>query len=922
MPTVSELVVTVSADTRDLDAGIAKAEQSVGGLGSSLKSGIGAGIGMGALDLAIGAITTGMGALKTAVIDVNGSLEQSQIAFTTMLGSGEKAESFLKELQNFAAATPFEFPDLVSASKRMLAFGFESKQVVPLLTAVGDAVAAVGGGAETIDGVTTAIGQMQAKGKVSAEEMGQLAERGIPAWDMLAKKMGVTVPEAMEAVSKGAVKAGTFIEAFQEGAADRFGGMMEKQSATFSGAMSTIADSVTMATATAFKPFFQLLSQGAVALSKFVQSEDFTRWAGAVAAAIGTAVAALTSLISYLGFASSEGDHMNDFLSEMPTAIQPFVAAIGFAVAAITALATVLSGPFDESANTAYQHLVAMFGPDMAQAIVSFSAGAVEAIGALGEFILEEFGVVFDWWAENWPMIEQVVETVLLGMALLWNEHGEEIMRIVRDVWTIISTVIDLALKNLLSLITIALKLLTGDWQGAWDEAVRALERTVLAWQTILSAAFDLIYTLVDTATGGLLTKIGTWLTETKTAITTGWNAIVTATTDAWTGTTSMLSVITAGWTQITDLTRRTLSGDPNALLELVQIGWGLIKTAIDTVFGAGTGDTITGVVTTGWNAVVSTTRTVLTDTTSGLAKVVTDAWAGVVDAIRSLGQAGSELLSAVTGVGNAIVSTILEGINSKWQWFKGELERQVKANIPETIRNILGLDNDTGVLAKVGERMVEELMIGIKNKWPSLEDLWERLGSTLGGSGGKVSGDVTDWLKAAIAITGVSDSWLSGLERLVQWESGGNPTARNPESVKGQHATGLLQTLPSTFRAYALPGMDNILNPIHNAVAAIRYIDDTYGSVYRIPGIRDGDHSKFPGYALGGWAGLHGPELAWLGERGPEYVVPTSALGGAAAHQTMTINIAVGGQVSRQIVVEGYDLAVRSGWTPAGLTG
>jgi hypothetical protein len=35
-----------------------------------------------------------------------------------------------------------------------------------------------------------------------------------------------------------------------------------------------------------------------------------------------------------------------------------------------------------------------------------------------------------------------------------------------------------------------------------------------------------------------------------------------------------------------------------------------------------------------------------------------------------------------------------------------------------------------------------------------------------------------------------------------------------------------------------------------------------------------------------------------------------------------MTLNIAIGGQVARQIVVEGYDLAVRRGWTPGGLTG
>jgi TP901 family phage tail tape measure protein len=71
------------------------------------------------------------------------------------------------------------------------------------------------------------------------------------------------------------------------------------------------------------------------------------------------------------------------------------------------------------------------------------------------------------------------------------------------------------------------------------------------------------------------------------------------------------------------------------------------------------------------------------------------------------------------------------------------------------------------------------------------------------------------------------------------------------------------------------------------------------------------------PGHQSGGWVGLHGPELGWLGERGPEYVVPNSAVRGGGGHQTMTLNVAIGGRVAEQIVVEGYDLAVRRGRLP-----
>ena len=50
---------------------------------------------------------------------------------------------------------------------------------------------------------------MQAKGKAASQEMMQLTEAGIPAWQMLADKIGVSVPEAMKMVEKGAVSADT-----------------------------------------------------------------------------------------------------------------------------------------------------------------------------------------------------------------------------------------------------------------------------------------------------------------------------------------------------------------------------------------------------------------------------------------------------------------------------------------------------------------------------------------------------------------------------------------------------------------------------------------------------------------------------------------------------------------------------------------
>lgn len=170
------------------------------------------------------------------------SFEQADIAFETLLGSGDAAKKMFDDLKEFAAKTPFEIPGLLDATKRLLAYGFAAQEVIPMLTSVGDAAAGLGLGTEGLNRIIVALGQMRAKGAVQAEEMRQLAEAGIPAWDALAKKLGVTIPEAMKLVEERAVDSGTAIAAVTGMMDERFGGMMLRQATTLSGLWSNLKD--------------------------------------------------------------------------------------------------------------------------------------------------------------------------------------------------------------------------------------------------------------------------------------------------------------------------------------------------------------------------------------------------------------------------------------------------------------------------------------------------------------------------------------------------------------------------------------------------------------------------------------------------------------------------------------------------------
>ncbi len=194
--------------------------------------------------VALGAITAvGGAALATGLkfVTLAGQLEQSKIAFETMLGSAEAADAFLKDLADFAAATPFDFPGLQNSSRLLLAFGFQAEAVIPIVETLGDATSALGGGTDTLEGVVRALGQMQTKGKVVTQELLQLAERGIPVFDILKEKLDLTGEQVADIGTLG-ISSSTAITAILEGLGERFGGAMQKQSATLLGLWSTVKD--------------------------------------------------------------------------------------------------------------------------------------------------------------------------------------------------------------------------------------------------------------------------------------------------------------------------------------------------------------------------------------------------------------------------------------------------------------------------------------------------------------------------------------------------------------------------------------------------------------------------------------------------------------------------------------------------------
>jgi tape measure domain-containing protein len=239
MATVAELLVRIGGDSsglrREINNSQRQLRRAFGPEALELSEGA-AGL--------LGALAVAMGAVGIASVGMSSKLNQARSAFEVLLESGDKANKMVSDLQAYATATSFNFEGLSSTAKSMLAVGIEGQDVLPIIASVGDAIGTLGGGTEALQGVIRALSQIQAKGKLSAEEMNQLAERGIPGWRYLAESMGKSTAEVMKMTSDGAINSTTAINAIVGGMATQFKGGAEKANNEMTGQFESMKETV------------------------------------------------------------------------------------------------------------------------------------------------------------------------------------------------------------------------------------------------------------------------------------------------------------------------------------------------------------------------------------------------------------------------------------------------------------------------------------------------------------------------------------------------------------------------------------------------------------------------------------------------------------------------------------------------------
>lgn len=200
----------------------------------------------------------------SAVWDFTKQLEFAQIAYSNLFSDTSLAAEFVNVLKDFAAKTPFSFTESEKAAKRLLAYGIEYKNVMYVMQGVLSA-AAIQGDSTKIESISRALGQIYTYGKLMTQEVRQLSEAGIPAYEILQEELGLT-QEQLRNLGNEAIPASVAINALIDGIQKRFGNATVAATKTINGILNNISDNATMLFAGLMEPLTRFIKS---ALSVF-----------------------------------------------------------------------------------------------------------------------------------------------------------------------------------------------------------------------------------------------------------------------------------------------------------------------------------------------------------------------------------------------------------------------------------------------------------------------------------------------------------------------------------------------------------------------------------------------------------------------------------------------------------------------------
>lgn len=152
-----------------------------------------------------GLIAVGIAVAATTALVVklgfgyNMSREAAEKAFTGILKDAPAASAFIEELYGWTRKTSLGFDVAVHSAQEFLARGFKLKDVIPTMEIIANQAASLPRPMEeSMQRISYAIGQISQSAKLHSQDIRQLTEAGVKAWEYLSQATGASIDEMQE----------------------------------------------------------------------------------------------------------------------------------------------------------------------------------------------------------------------------------------------------------------------------------------------------------------------------------------------------------------------------------------------------------------------------------------------------------------------------------------------------------------------------------------------------------------------------------------------------------------------------------------------------------------------------------------------------------------------------------------------------
>lgn len=164
-----------------------------------------------------------------------------------VLNSDSEAGRLVKNIQDIGEASAYDTTQLLPLARAWVNIGDNVDTATSKMQKIVDLASAYGLASDQVGAVNLALTQMQMAGKIGQQDMMQLINAGIPAWQLLSEKMGLPVEELKDMSSKSELTQealNTLWDAVTEKTEGAASSMADTLSAKYSNAEEAIANSM------------------------------------------------------------------------------------------------------------------------------------------------------------------------------------------------------------------------------------------------------------------------------------------------------------------------------------------------------------------------------------------------------------------------------------------------------------------------------------------------------------------------------------------------------------------------------------------------------------------------------------------------------------------------------------------------------